>query len=650
MSVTGTSPFYVDYFDFFPNSSNILAVPYGDVSKSFATPVSSKSAKIAGYDWTQPFPGSKKDGHGVYLSVGKEMPLSEQIVEDATTVLSSLTFSAPDGLMSGGHPKAMDPSWYICRHIFISTNAAAKKAVDGGDNTCSFLSKDCAKDLTTSLTKDWGTADQDSMCSAFIFDMIPQSCFDSFGSSRQDVMAFDSKMLADPDLGLLQTSKDQERYSWRMGTGYHDPGSALPYQMAANRTYLVATVWGYSRDAKTKKTPDVSFGCVSPGEAYVPPPATTSTSTTSTSTQTSTSTSSQLPTSTPIPTDSAFSDDFSSGKMDRWSIYSGNFVADSKAMVGLPADGGRALIQSNYADFLFDADVTPTLNGTTHDAGLLFRVNNIQDEGSYEGYYAGISASGYVVLGRTGDGQGGRDYKELANVKATISPDTAHRVRVQAIGSDLGVYVDDMAKPKITAKDSAYYVGMDGVQVNLAATAFDNVRITPLLFHDEFDGDNMDSWTGVDGKVSTGSGQLVAFSPGAKALINKREFSDLAYEADVSFAVPTGNGGLIFRVGSAGAGDDTYQGYYAGIGNGFVVLGVANNNWKELSRVNTTDVQARQAYRMRVEAKGDTISVFVGDMSKARLTVKDSTYKSGKSGVRTFKTPLFTDNVRIYAL
>lgn len=188
MSVAANSLIYVDYFDLFPNSTNIIGVPYGDVSKSFATPVSSKSAKISGYDWTQPFPGSKTDGHGVYLTVGKEMPLSEEIVEDATTVLSSLTFGAPDSLMSGGHPKAMDPSWYICRHVFISTSPQAKKAVDGGDNTCSFLSKDCAKDLATSLAKDWGAADDSTMCSAFIFDMIPDSCFDSFGKSRQDVM------------------------------------------------------------------------------------------------------------------------------------------------------------------------------------------------------------------------------------------------------------------------------------------------------------------------------------------------------------------------------------------------------------------------------------------------------------------------------
>lgn len=666
MSVTGNSPIYVDYFDFFPNASNIVAVPYGDVSKSFATPVSSKSAAIAGFDWTQPFPGTKKDGHGVYLNVGKEMPLSEKIVEDGATVLTSLTFGAPDSLMSGGHPKAMHKSWSLCRHVFVSTTPAVKKTVDGGDNQCSFLSADCAKDLKASLTDNWGTADQDSMCSAFIFDMIPESCFDSFGKSRQDVMgmfrcsilvnhvtnwkfaAFDSTSLADPDFGSLQTSKDQQLYSWRMGTGFHGPGSALSYQMAANRTYLVATVWGYSRGAKNQKKPEVSFGCVSPGDAYVPPPTTSTT--TSSSTPTSTSTSTQLPTATPLPTNVAFSDDFASGKMDRWFIDSGTFVAETKAMVGYGADGGRAFIRSNYDDFLYDADITPTLNGTTHDSGLLFRVKNIQREHGYEGYYAGISASGYVVLGRSGDGQGGLDYKELARAKADIKPDVAHHVRVQAIGGDLAVFVDDLATPKVTAKDSAYYRGMDGVQVNLAASSFDNIRISPLLFHDEFDNANSDSWTVVDGKVAAGSGQFVAFAPGAKALINQGTFSDFAYEADVTFNVAGGNGGLIFRVGTAGVGDDTYQGYYAGIENGSVMLGVANNNWKELKRAAASDIKARQPYRMRVEAKGDSISVFVGDMTKARLTVKDGTYKSGKNGVRTVKTPLVTDNVRIYAL
>ncbi|KAJ3497857.1 hypothetical protein NLG97_g1582 [Lecanicillium saksenae] len=475
MALSGSSSFYLDNTEFFQNGSNILTAPWGDVSKSFTSPVSSKAVPVTGYYWSKPYPGQSLGGHQVYLSVGSEMPLSEQIVQNSTTVLSSLTFGAPGSLMSNGKPVPMDPSWYVCRHIFISTKPEVKQAVDGGDGKCGFLPDACAKDLRASLTQNWGTADDTSMCSAFVFDNIPDSCFDAFGKARQDVIAFDSKVLADHDNGLLQTSQAQQPYSWRMGTGFHDPYSAQAYQAAANRTYMVATVWGYSKGSKDTTVPQVSFGCVSGGDAYipVPPPSSTSTSTT-TSKPTSTSTSSSTSTSTPTPTPTnlIFSDDFSANSMDKWSIAEGKFSADQGAMV--------------------------------------------------------------------------------------------------------------------------------------------------------------------------------AFNPGGKAVVKGKTVTDFIYEADVKVTAQSGgNGGFIFRVTGAGSGADNYHGYYAGILNGGVVLGMADGGWHQLSQVNAADVVANASYRMRVVAKGNMISVYVGDMSKPRISVRDGTYTTGGVGVRAFNTLMFVDNVKV---
>ncbi|POR35821.1 Uncharacterized protein TPAR_03984 [Tolypocladium paradoxum] len=62
--------------------------------------------------------------------------------------------------------------------------------------------------------------------------------------------------------------------SWRMGIGYHGLKDPRAYEIASNRTYLVATVWGYDRgiDPKLVKTPEVSLVCLSPWTGYVPPP------------------------------------------------------------------------------------------------------------------------------------------------------------------------------------------------------------------------------------------------------------------------------------------------------------------------------------------------------------------------------------------
>lgn len=77
----------------------------------------------------------------------------------------------------------------------------------------------------------------------------------------------------DKTLDLLQTSANQQKDSWRIGTGYHSPGDAGPFVTAAERTYLVATLWGYSAtaDSKSIKLLEVSFAYLSSGKAYVPP-------------------------------------------------------------------------------------------------------------------------------------------------------------------------------------------------------------------------------------------------------------------------------------------------------------------------------------------------------------------------------------------
>lgn len=187
MGASVSSPVFADNGEFFMDTGNIVGVSYQNASKAFSTPVAANSVLFPGFDWTQPFPGASKDGHAVYLTIAHDMPMNETVVQNSSTVLSSLTFGIPNGMMSGGQPLPMNPSWYLCRHIFISTKPEVKTAVDGGKG-CSFLSQDCLADLKLGLTKNWGTADDMAMCSQLIHDPIPPSCVGSFGYSRQDVL------------------------------------------------------------------------------------------------------------------------------------------------------------------------------------------------------------------------------------------------------------------------------------------------------------------------------------------------------------------------------------------------------------------------------------------------------------------------------
>lgn len=185
MGASLSSPVYLDAITFFPNTSNILILPPVNVTKAFNAPVASALDQFSGYDWSKPFPATKLDGFQTHLTVASEVNINETLAQNASTVLTSITFDAPASLRNGGKPVAMDPSWYICRHIFITTKPSAKEGAKK-DSTCGFLSDACRKDLRQSLTGNWGKAVNGSMCSALMYDPIPQSCFDTFGYSRQD--------------------------------------------------------------------------------------------------------------------------------------------------------------------------------------------------------------------------------------------------------------------------------------------------------------------------------------------------------------------------------------------------------------------------------------------------------------------------------
>jgi hypothetical protein len=636
------SPIFIDYGEFFMNGSNILSVPYQNVTAAFTTPVAINSTTVNGFDWTQPYPGSSKDGHTVYLKVAQEMALPESIVENATTVLSSLTFGIPDSMISGSQPLAMDASWYICRHVFISTKPEVKLAVDGGSN-CGFLSNTCQADLKASLTRDWGNAADGTMCSALGFDPIPPSCQDSFGFARQDVMAFDAAFLANTTLAPVQTSKEQQQYSWRIGTGYHDPGDTRAYASAANRTYLLATVWGYSQDSESRQVPEVSLSCLSSGTSYGPPSSGSPPPTTTTTTATSSSTSS--PTQTSISSNAAFNDDFSSGSMAQWTIYDGSFDASSGELVGSNSFGGKALVNSQYDNFIYQVDVTiPSSSG---NAGLIFRVT---DPGvgadSYNGYYAGISTSG-VFVGRVSN-----SWSQLGSATKDLGVNQAHHIKIEVVDAILNIFVDDMNSPLVSVTDDTYTKGMNGVRVYGMDATFDNVRINPLIFRDEFSSGSMSKWTTIDGQYQVSSNVAeVTASPAAKAVITGVTSQNIIYEADVSIdSTPNGNGGMIFRVSNAKPGADTYNGYYVGIGIGYVVFGFADTNWNEIRRVEAADIVDGQVHHLVTQTLGDSISIFVDDLNTPRMVVKDDKYSyAGLNGVRGYTTTMSVSNVRIYA-
>ncbi|KUL81864.1 hypothetical protein ZTR_09969 [Talaromyces verruculosus] len=182
------------------------------------------------------------------------------------------------------------------------------------------------------------------------------------------------------------------------------------------------------------KVPEVSFSCLSSGASYVPPspgspPPMTTTTTSSSSSPT------PSPTKTSISSNSAFYGDFSGGSMAQWTTYGGSFAASSGALVGSNSIGGKALINSNYGNFLYEVDMT--LPPTSGNADLIFRVTNPSDGADvYNVYFCSASVD--------------------------LAINQAHHVKAEVVDTVLSDFVDDMSHALFSVTDGTYTSGMNG--------------------------------------------------------------------------------------------------------------------------------------------------------------------------------------------
>ncbi|MEV4313221.1 glycoside hydrolase family 43 protein [Actinocrispum sp. NPDC049592] len=164
-------------------------------------------------------------------------------------------------------------------------------------------------------------------------------------------------------------------------------------------------------------------------------------------------------------------DNFADGNTLGWTTYGGSWSAVTGRYETSSSFGGKALLDTNFSNLSYDADITP--RSAVGDCGVVFRVTQpTTGTDSYRGYYAGISATGRVLLGKANN-----NWTQLASVGMTIKSGTTYHLRVEAVGSSIKVYVDDMSTAKISVTDTSYTTGADGVRVFNTAAGFDNIAI-----------------------------------------------------------------------------------------------------------------------------------------------------------------------------
>ncbi|OIW32666.1 hypothetical protein CONLIGDRAFT_660508 [Coniochaeta ligniaria NRRL 30616] len=275
-----SSYIYFDNIPYLANASNVVSMSWPDLKAAFTSPNKSDIASFEGFDWTKPYPGRAVSSFSAHLRIADEVPFPDTVTtENVFTDVTALTFVIPPSLMgSDGLPKAMDPSWFICQHFFVSNVPDPTEDVA---HDCSFLPAACQTDLVNSLVDSWGSLynETGAMCGANALDRIAPSCRDPLGAVTADVLAWNYLDLQNPVTAKALTVDEVGQYSWMIGTGFNDPHNQTSHYAASNRTYIAVTVFGYDSQVTGASKPAAKLACLRPKWASPSVSSTTPTAT-----------------------------------------------------------------------------------------------------------------------------------------------------------------------------------------------------------------------------------------------------------------------------------------------------------------------------------------------------------------------------------
>jgi hypothetical protein len=167
-------------------------------------------------------------------------------------------------------------------------------------------------------------------------------------------------------------------------------------------------------------------------------------------------------------------DNFDDGNTFGWTSHSGSWSVAEQALGSELVNEGIITLDTNFTDFVFDADVTiqPGTNGSDDaSAGLVFRAT--LDSGNFNGYYAGISTTQGVVIGKSSAG----DWQDLSTSDLAVEAGKQYHLRVSAISGALKLFVDDLDTERASVTDGSIAFGTDGVFVRNSGAQFDNVSV-----------------------------------------------------------------------------------------------------------------------------------------------------------------------------
>lgn len=297
----------------------------------------------------------------------------------------------------------------------------------------------------------------------------------------------------------------------------------------------------------------------------------------------------------PIP----YHDVFAGGSAPDFTTFGGTWSVSSGVYSNTSGGAGEKAVAggATWRDYTVQADLR--LHGTTGNSGILARASSPgTGADTLEGYYIGVDASGYLVLGDEHDGYTALD---SAAISGGVAENTWIHIAAQLVNCTITASAQESGSSIVTSfsyTDSScnHMNGQIGTRVSGVATDWRHITVTEsgtastayLPYWAPFDSGSSTGWSTYGGSWSVASGVYLdsSIGYGDKSVVSVSNSGNLAVQSDVQMTNmgTTANSGIILGVSDPSVGPDAYNGYYLGVGTGDLIFGRENGSWTFLTQ------------------------------------------------------------------
>ncbi len=328
--------------------------------------------------------------------------------------------------------------------------------------------------------------------------------------------------------------------------------------------------------------------------------------------------------------------DFENGTQG-WTALAGQFAVATRGATRVYRQSSLAgdAVAVNSADLkatLITADVRPTaFDGTGRWVGLMARYI---DENNF--YYVTIRNNNTVSIRKKVNGV----ITELWAYYPPVELGQNYRVSFEAVGNRLTYYLNGVRSIDAYDPDNSLPHGRAGVRTYRATADFDNVIITPMPLMELGAGSHISMFDIVDGSWSTTTDGIYSLdqssTSGNARILHGHPTDDQVLRVSARLNdIGTQTSGSHW-IGAMVRYSDPSNYYYVSLrtSNELSLRKVVNGVITELARVPIT-VQYNQSYRVRIEAIGTKLIVYLND--QVRLQASDASHPRGRYGVVTYR-------------